>query len=29
VIEEDAGLPIHALLDAAGETPVRILWSPS
>jgi 6-phosphogluconolactonase len=29
VIEEGAGLPIHALLDAAGETPVRILWSPS
>lgn len=29
VIEEQAGLPIHALLDAVGETPVRILWSPS
>jgi len=29
VIEEQAGLPIHALLDAAGETPVRIIWSPS
>lgn len=28
VIEEEAGLPIHALLDAAGETPVRIIWSP-
>jgi len=28
VIEEGEGLPIHALLDAAGETPVRILWSP-
>ncbi len=29
VIEEQTGLPIHALLDAVGETPVRILWSPS
>lgn len=28
VIEEGEGLPIHALLDAAGETPVRIIWSP-
>lgn len=28
VIEERDGLPIHALLDAAGETPVRIIWSP-
>ena len=29
VIEEGEGQPIHALLDAAGETPVRIIWSPS
>ncbi len=28
VIEDGAGLPIHALLDAVGETPVRIIWSP-
>jgi 6-phosphogluconolactonase len=28
VVEEGQGLPIHALLDAAGETPVRIIWSP-
>jgi 6-phosphogluconolactonase len=28
VIEEGEGLPIHALLDAVGETPVRIIWSP-
>jgi 6-phosphogluconolactonase len=28
VIEDGEGLPIHALLDAAGETPVRIIWSP-
>lgn len=28
VVEEGEGLPIHALLDAAGETPVRIIWSP-
>lgn len=28
VIEQGEGLPIHALLDAAGETPVRIIWSP-
>ncbi len=28
VIEEQEGRPIHALLDAAGETPVRIIWSP-
>jgi 6-phosphogluconolactonase len=29
VIEDQDGLPIHALLDAAGDTPVRILWSPN
>lgn len=28
VIEERDDLPVHALLRAAGDTPVRIIWSP-
>lgn len=28
VIEAQDGLPIHALIAAAGDTPVRIIWSP-